>query len=109
MGDKILAHVGANPGARADQIASGLGLTTKDIQRPVLMLLAGKRIRREGQRRGTKYFVGGARAASSSTSTGAAKKARAKRKPLSPAAKAKLRANLAKARAVRAAKIAKAK
>ncbi len=97
--DKILAHVRANPGQRSDQIAADLGLAVKQIQPSIAKLLAAGSVRKEGIQRGTRYFAGG-----KATAPKAAKK-KARRK-LSPAAVANLRANLAKARAARAKKLA---
>ncbi len=104
--DKILAHVRANPGRRSDQIAADLGLAVKQIQPALAKLLAAGAVRKEGIQRGTKYFAGGK--ATSSASVASAPKATKKkaRRKLSPAAVAKLRANLAKARAARAKKLA---
>jgi hypothetical protein len=68
------------------------------------MLLESKRIRREGERRGTKYFVGGAGSTSKKATAGRAR--RASKRRISPALRAALVARMAKARAARAAKLA---
>jgi hypothetical protein len=45
---------------RSEQIQAGLKLSKKDIALPLLRLRADKRIKITGQKRGTKYFAGGA-------------------------------------------------
>ncbi len=99
--DKILAHVRANPGVQSSEIASAFRLSVADARAALTKLMASKIVRREGQKRGSRYFAGG-----KSTKTVIAPKAAKKkaRRKLSPAAIANLRANLAKARAARAAK-----
>ncbi len=104
--DQILAHVRANPGVQSSEIASAFRLSVAEARDALTKLMASKAVRREGQKRGTRYFAG-KHATPTATAPKAAKK-KARRK-LSPAAVAKLRANLAKARAARAAKSAKAK
>jgi len=61
MSDDILAHVRANPGQRADEIGAAVGVSTKDLRRPVTMLLEAEKLRSEGQKRGTRYFAGAGR------------------------------------------------
>jgi len=65
VAQRILAHVKAHPGDGAEQIGRALGMVTKDMRLPLLKLLGEKKLRTEGQRRGTKYFAGagGARGA----------------------------------------------
>ena len=58
LGEAFLAHVKANPGQRLEEIAPALGEPTSDLKRPVAQLLAAKRLRTEGQKRGTRYFAG---------------------------------------------------
>ncbi len=101
--DRILAHVRANPGRRSDQIAADLGVAVKQIQPSIAKLLAAGAVRKEGIQRGTRYFAGGATGKTVLAPKATKKKARRK---LSPAAVANLRANLAKARAARAKKLA---
>jgi hypothetical protein len=59
--EKLLAHIRANPGQRLEQIGVALGTPTSVLKRPVAKLLAAGKLRTEGQRRGTRYFVGGGR------------------------------------------------
>ena len=62
LGEAFLAHVKANPGQRIEEIAVRLGEPTSVLKRPVSLLIAAKRLRTEGQKRGTRYFpVGVAR------------------------------------------------
>ncbi len=102
--DKILAHVRANPGVQSSEIASAFRLSVADARDALTKLMASKAVRREGQKRGSRYFAGGATVKVAIAPKAAKKKARRK---LSPAAIANLRANLAKARAARAKKSAK--
>lgn len=55
LGGKILSYIKKNPDQRAEQIAAGLGITTKDMVRPVAILLEQKSLKRAGERRGTTY------------------------------------------------------
>lgn len=54
----FLSYVQANPGQRLGEIGAGMGIDTKELKRPVTLLLEAGSIRTEGQRRGTKYFAG---------------------------------------------------
>lgn len=51
----ILAYVRKNAGQRAEQIAAGLGTSTKELVRPITKLLADKALKTQGVRRGTTY------------------------------------------------------
>lgn len=55
LGAKIIGYIRKNPEQRADQIAAGLGISTKDMVKPVALLLEAKSLKRAGQRRGTTY------------------------------------------------------
>jgi hypothetical protein len=59
VADQVLTYVGSNPGARLEEIGRGLGTDTARLKLPVKELLASGRVRTEGQKRGTKYFMGG--------------------------------------------------
>ncbi|MCK6447909.1 MAG: hypothetical protein L6Q99_16065 [Planctomycetes bacterium] len=112
--EKILAFVKSNAGCSAEQIQAGLGLSKKDIALPLLRLREEKRVKITGQKRGTKYFAGGAGAPTAATpAKRAAPKAKPvaakKRKPMSPEQRKALLERLAKARAARTAKLAKAR
>lgn len=54
----ILAHIAANPGTGAREIAAELGLSTKDVALPVKKLVAAGALTTKGQKRATKYFRG---------------------------------------------------
>jgi hypothetical protein len=60
MGETLVSYVKANPGARADQIASALRTDPGTIRLPMQALLAAKKVKTQGQRRGTKYYLPGA-------------------------------------------------
>ena len=62
MATALLANVKAKPGQRADQIASALGTDVGTMRLPMQKLLAEKKVRTEGQRRGTTYFAGAGKA-----------------------------------------------
>ena len=55
--DQLLAHVKANPGARAEQIAAALGTDVGTMRLPMQKLTAAKKIKVKGQKRGTMYFA----------------------------------------------------
>jgi len=57
MGENLLAHVKSKPGQRAEQIAAALRSDVKTIRLPMQQLLAAKKVRTKGQRRGTTYFA----------------------------------------------------
>jgi hypothetical protein len=59
---RIATFVRANPGARLEQIASGLNTSSKELKLPVIKLLGAKTLKKTGQKRGTKYFVGAGKA-----------------------------------------------
>jgi phosphoribosylaminoimidazole carboxylase (NCAIR synthetase) len=52
----LAAYVKKNAGQRAEQIAEGLGLTTKDLQLPFKKLIAAGALKTKGQKRSTRYF-----------------------------------------------------
>ncbi|MCC6407007.1 MAG: hypothetical protein IT453_07565 [Planctomycetes bacterium] len=133
LGAKILDFVKTNAGCSVEQIRAGLGLSKKEVALPILRLKSEKRLKTTGQKRGTRYFAGGAspkvaakakrvapaaaakakRAAPKSKkpskAAAAVPKTKSQRKPMAPDQKAALLERLAKARAARAAKLAAAK
>lgn len=60
MGEALVTHVRANPGQGADEIAKALGTDVGTMRLPMQALLKAKKVKTQGQRRGTKYFVAGA-------------------------------------------------
>jgi hypothetical protein len=69
----ILAHVKSNPGTAMGDISAALGQDAETIRAQVNDLLKAKALRKEGERRGTRYFAGGG-------SAGGAKKATKRKK-----------------------------
>lgn len=59
--DRILATIKSQPGIRADQIATELGLVTREVVLPIKKLLATKTVTKKGQKRATAYFPGRAK------------------------------------------------
>jgi hypothetical protein len=58
LASDLAAYVKKNAGERAEQIAKGMGVTTKDLQLPVKKLIAAGTIKTKGQKRSTQYFPG---------------------------------------------------
>ena len=54
---RIMKHVGNHPGSRLEELSKSLRIPSKDLKRPVADLLEGKKLRKTGARRGTKYFA----------------------------------------------------
>jgi hypothetical protein len=59
MAARVLAQVRSKPGQRLEEIGRAMKMPTKGLKLPIQKLLAGKQVRTEGQKRGTKYFAGG--------------------------------------------------
>jgi hypothetical protein len=59
VAETILAHVKANAGTGVTDMGAALGMTPKEMRLPILKLLADKKLKTTGQRRGTKYHAGG--------------------------------------------------
>jgi len=60
LGKTILAHVKSNQGHRLEEISAALKTPSKELKRPVALLLEAKKLKKRGQKRGTKYFAGAA-------------------------------------------------
>jgi hypothetical protein len=70
MGEAVVAYVAKNPGVSVEQIKKALGVETKDLQLPIVRMVAAKKLKTTGERRGTKYFP-----AAAATKAAPAKKA----------------------------------
>jgi hypothetical protein len=57
MGETVVAYVAKNPGQSVEQIKKALGVEKKDLQLPIVRMVAAKKLKTTGQRRGTRYFV----------------------------------------------------
>lgn len=55
--EQLLGYVKSNPGQRIEQIADGMGISTKELNLPAKKLIAGKQFRTKGQKRATQYFA----------------------------------------------------
>lgn len=60
MGVALVDYIKANPGQRSEQIAAALKTDADTMRLPMQALLSAKKIKTQGERRGTKYFVAGA-------------------------------------------------
>jgi hypothetical protein len=54
---KLLDYIKGNPGQRIEQIADGMGTSTKELNLPAKKLIAGKQLKTKGQKRATQYFA----------------------------------------------------
>jgi hypothetical protein len=78
MGTALTDYVRANPGERGEQIAAALRSDVGTIRLPMKALIAARKIKTQGERRGMKYFVAGA-TPTGTAPKGAKKERRAKR------------------------------
>ncbi len=53
---RLLDYVKGNPGQRIEQIADGMGTSTKELNLPAKKLIATKQLKTKGQKRATQYF-----------------------------------------------------
>lgn len=54
---RLLDYVKGNPGQRIEQIADGMGTSTKELNLPAKKLIANKQLKTKGQKRATQYFA----------------------------------------------------
>jgi hypothetical protein len=57
MATRIFDYVKKNPGANVEGMAKTFSLKSKDLTLPIGKLMAAKKLKTSGQRRGTKYHV----------------------------------------------------
>ncbi len=57
MGEAVVAYVAKNPGQSVEQIGKALGVEKKVLQLPIVRMVAAKKLKTTGQKRGTRYFV----------------------------------------------------
>ena len=57
--EKLLGYITKNSGQRIEEIAKGVGSSTKELTLPIKKLLNDKKITAKGEKRATRYFVGG--------------------------------------------------
>lgn len=100
---RLLAHIKANPGQRLEEISKALRTTTATLTLPVMKLLASKSIKKTGQKRGTMYFAGSARAKPAAKKKSAPKR-KAKSRPKTKAKRAKKRGRTRSAKGKRPAR-----
>jgi hypothetical protein len=53
---KLRDYVKAHPGERIEQIAKGMGVSTRELNLPAKKLLSQKLLKTRGEKRATKYF-----------------------------------------------------
>jgi hypothetical protein len=58
VGDQVVSYLKATPGLRTEELAAALQVPTDGLKPLIKKLVAGGRLRREGQARGTRYFAG---------------------------------------------------
>lgn len=78
LGTVVMTHVRSNAGQRLEEMGRALAMPTKELKRPIAKLLEAGALRTEGQRRGTKYFAGGRKAAAGAKKAGGKKASRKK-------------------------------
>jgi DNA-binding NtrC family response regulator len=57
--EKLLAYIAKNSGQRIEEIAKGVGNSTKELTLPVKKLLNEKKISSKGEKRATRYYIAG--------------------------------------------------
>jgi hypothetical protein len=80
QGEALLAHVTNNPGQRGEQIAKALGTDVGTMRLPMKKLIAAKKVKTRGQRRGMTYFAAGASVPAGTAPANPAKRGRKSRK-----------------------------
>ena len=57
LADRIMKYVEKNEGCRMEDLSSSIGMPTKDLRRPLQLLLEEKTLKTKGKKRGTQYFI----------------------------------------------------
>ena len=57
MGGKILGLLKKNPGARSEQLSAAMKMDAATLRIPLKALIAAKKVKVKGQKRGTTYFA----------------------------------------------------
>jgi hypothetical protein len=57
MAARVLAQVRSKQGQRLEEIGRAMKLPTKGLKLPIAKLLAAKKLKTKGQKRGTQYFT----------------------------------------------------
>jgi hypothetical protein len=57
--ETLAAFIQKTPGKRIEEINKALGTSTSDLSRPLSKLIAAKKVRRQGQKRASRYFPTG--------------------------------------------------
>ncbi len=57
LGARVLQHLANHPGSRMENIAAAVGESTKELQRPMQLLLASGAVTSQGQKRATEYTL----------------------------------------------------
>ncbi len=53
----LLEYIESHDGERIEQIAKALRVKTKDLKLPAMKLLASRKVKTRGEKRGTKYYA----------------------------------------------------
>jgi hypothetical protein len=67
--DSLLQYIRDQPGQRMEIIAKAMDVSTKELTLPIKKLLQAKKIRVEGQKRATTYYIASGDAAAGSKAT----------------------------------------
>lgn len=57
--ETLFGYVSKTPGKRIEEINKALGTSTSDLSRPLSKLIAAKKVRRQGEKRASRYFPTG--------------------------------------------------
>ena len=57
LGGAVLAQVRSKQGQRLEEIGRAMKTDTGILKRPIALLLAAKKLKTKGQKRGTQYFT----------------------------------------------------